>query len=211
MNNGGKLFSFEGDMSDNDKQDRRVLRTRKHLRKALMQLIDEKGYDAVTIQDITERADLGRTTFYLHYQSKDELFLDHHEGFAEMMQINTINREQLLSDEPQAEYVTFLQEISENRELFRTIVGAKDADYIMRGVAEQLQRNLENSLQQIFSTQPKIPVDILTRYTVSAQLSLIEWWMTQRNDYTPYQICEMLHRLQRAAICDAYGVKYDNM
>ncbi len=81
----------------------------------------------------------------------------------------------------------------------------------MRGVAEQLQGNLENSLQQIFSTQPKIPLDILARYTVSAQLSLIEWWMTQRNEYTPYQICEMLHRLQRATIYDAYEVKQNSM
>lgn len=196
-------------MSDNDKQDRRVLRTRKHLRQALMQLIDEKGYDAVTIQDITERADLGRTTFYLHYQNKDELFLDHHEGFAEMMQINTISREQLMSDDPQAEYVNFLQELYENQDLYRTIIEAKDADYIMRGVAEQLQGNLENSLRKIFTTQPKIPLDIVARYTVSAQLSLIEWWMTQRNEYSPYQICEMLHRLQGAAICDAYEVKRD--
>ena len=63
-------------MSD-EKTDRRIQRTRELLRKALMELIDEKGYDAVTIQDITERANLGRTTFYLHYQSKEDLFLDH--------------------------------------------------------------------------------------------------------------------------------------
>lgn len=193
-------------MSHNDKQDRRVQRTRKLLRNALMQLVDEKGYDAVTIQDITERANLGRTTFYLHYQSKDELFLDHHEGFADMMRINILSRERLLSDEPQAEYVAFLQEISESRDLYITIVQAKDAKQIMRGVAEQLQRNLENSLREIFTTQPKIPIEILVRYTVNAQLSLIEWWVIQRNEYTAHQIGQMLHRLQRATIYDAYEV-----
>lgn len=198
-------------MSDKDKQDRRVQRTRRHLREALMTLIDEKGYDVVTIHDITERADLGRTTFYLHYQSKDELFLDHHKGFAEMMQINAISREQLLNDEPQPEYVMFLQELNDNQDLYRTIIQAKDADYIMLGVATQLQRNLESSLRTIFSNEPKIPLEILTRYTINAQLSLIEWWMTQRNGYSAYQLCEMLHRLQRATICDAYEVKpYDS-
>ena len=192
-------------MSD-DKQDRRVQRTRKLLRRALMELIDEKGYDAITIQDITERANLGRTTFYLHYQSKDELFLDHHAGFAEMMHINQLSRDELFGDEPQSEYVTFLQEMKDNRDLYLAIIEAKESDYIMRGVASQLKRNLEKSLGAIFLAQSKIPVEILTHYIVTAQLSTIEWWMTRRNDYTAYQICQMLHRLQRAAICDAYQV-----
>ncbi len=58
------------------KSDRRVSRTRRSLREALMSLILEKGYDAVTIEDITTRADTGRTTFYLHYRDKEELLLE---------------------------------------------------------------------------------------------------------------------------------------
>lgn len=72
------------------RQDRRVQRTRRHLREALMQLILERGYDAVTIEDITERADLGRTTFYLHYRDKEELLLESIEATAQELyqQIN---------------------------------------------------------------------------------------------------------------------------
>ena len=54
------------------KMDRRVERTRESLQKALIELIAEQGYDSITIQEIVDRADLGRTTFYLHYNSKDE-------------------------------------------------------------------------------------------------------------------------------------------
>ena len=57
------------------KTDRRVERTRELLQKALIDLIPERGYDAITIQDIVDRANVGRTTFYLHYNSKDELFM----------------------------------------------------------------------------------------------------------------------------------------
>ncbi|MFN8375405.1 MAG: helix-turn-helix domain-containing protein [Anaerolineae bacterium] len=60
------------------REDRRVDRTRALLQQALMELIREKGYDAVTIQDITDRANVGRATFYLHYPSKDALFLSSH-------------------------------------------------------------------------------------------------------------------------------------
>jgi AcrR family transcriptional regulator len=53
--------------------DRRIQRTRQLLRNALFALIIERGYESIAIQDITERANLGRATFYLHYQDKEEL------------------------------------------------------------------------------------------------------------------------------------------
>src|SRR5258708_14782425 len=57
------------------KTDKRVERTRKLLQTALIDLIGERGYDAITIQDIVDRANVGRTTFYLHYNSKEHLFM----------------------------------------------------------------------------------------------------------------------------------------
>ena len=60
------------------KTDRRVQRTRELLQKTLIELITERGYDAITIQDIVDRANIGRTTFYLHYNSKDELLMSCH-------------------------------------------------------------------------------------------------------------------------------------
>ncbi len=53
--------------------DRRVQRTRKLLRESMMALILEEGYDAISIQDITDKANLGRATFYLHFKDKDEV------------------------------------------------------------------------------------------------------------------------------------------
>ena len=59
----------------NDNIDRRVQRTRQLLNEALMALIVEKGYDAITVQNLIDRANLGRSTFYAHYQDKDDLLL----------------------------------------------------------------------------------------------------------------------------------------
>lgn len=53
--------------------DRRVRRTRRRLKEALLALIDEQGYEGITIEDITGRADVGRSTFYSHYTSKEDL------------------------------------------------------------------------------------------------------------------------------------------
>jgi AcrR family transcriptional regulator len=53
--------------------DRRVMRTRKTLKQALISLILEKGYEVITIKDICDTANVGRATFYAHYKSKDDL------------------------------------------------------------------------------------------------------------------------------------------
>ena len=55
--------------------DRRVQRTRQLLQEALVTLILEKGYEAVTVQDLIDRANVGRSTFYAHFRDKEELFL----------------------------------------------------------------------------------------------------------------------------------------
>src|SRR5215831_9760971 len=57
-------------------QDRRVKRTQNLLAKALISLTLEKGYEAITIRDITERADVGYATFFRHYHDKDALLHD---------------------------------------------------------------------------------------------------------------------------------------
>src|SRR5215213_10781775 len=64
-----------------NKTDRRIQRTRLALRAALLELTKEKGYDSISVEEITERANVGRATFYLHYKDKEDLLL---EEFSEM-------------------------------------------------------------------------------------------------------------------------------
>src|SRR5262245_22263068 len=86
------------------KPDRRVQRTRELLQKALLELIDEHGYESITIQDIADRANVARTTFYVHYHSKDDLFLSCHESIVSEFQsgllyAHPLSRKELLSPE----------------------------------------------------------------------------------------------------------------
>ena len=67
------------------KEDRRVGRTRRLMHEALMALIVEKGYETVTVQDILDRADVGRSTFYAHYRDKDELLLSSFEHLRTLL------------------------------------------------------------------------------------------------------------------------------
>src|SRR5258707_5092881 len=89
--------------------DRRVQRTKTTLYSVLMTLVGEKPFDKITVQEILERANLGRTTFYAHFQSKEDLFLSSH---AEI--IRTISRSFFAADgtlraEPSPELLMFLE------------------------------------------------------------------------------------------------------
>jgi AcrR family transcriptional regulator len=82
------------------KTDRRVQRRRELRQKALIQLISERGYNAITIQDIAGRANVGCTTFYLHYSSQDELFTSCHQAIVSEFHIgplHPLSREEPLS------------------------------------------------------------------------------------------------------------------
>src|SRR5689334_7156318 len=71
--------------SGGKKTDRRILRTRDRLGDALIALIQEKPFDQVTVQEVLDRAGVGRSTFYLHYRDKDDLFLSDAEDFLDAM------------------------------------------------------------------------------------------------------------------------------
>src|SRR5688572_17173346 len=68
-----------------DKHDRRSQRTRQLLSTAFVQLLREKGYSAITVSNIIERADVGRSTFYSHYRDKDDLFVSELDRVIEVL------------------------------------------------------------------------------------------------------------------------------
>ncbi len=191
-----------------DKMDRRVQRTRQLLRGSLVQLIKERGYDNITIQDITDHANLGRTTFYLHYQSKEDLLLDHHADMHTHFNLAVLSGDELLGETPQPQMVEFLHLLTQNRPMYHAIRAAKESEIVLRGIHEQMTASLQNSLKISFpNTEPLLPMDVLTEYIIGAQLSLIHWWMTNRTVYNALQLATMLQRLRRIAVCEAYPAK----
>src|SRR5689334_8173006 len=79
--------------------DRRVQRSRALLQQALIDLIGERRYADITVQDIVDRANVGRTTFYLHFPSKDDLFLSCHEAILSEFQLGADQRHPVSRDE----------------------------------------------------------------------------------------------------------------
>lgn len=193
------------------KTDRRVQRTRELLQKALIELIGERGYDAITIQDIADRANVGRTTFYVHYNSKDELFMSCHKAIVSEFRIGALHplsRAELLSPEAPPGLTSAYQHLEEARARLYQIFQGKDGLLILRRMRDWNAREIEANLRAAFAeSNSTIPFDVLANYLAGAQIALLQWWLEKRRPHTLENLAQTFHRLQRAAIRDAFGLK----
>jgi AcrR family transcriptional regulator len=180
------------------KLDRRVQRTRKLLRDAMMSLILEEGYDAISIQDITEKANLGRATFYLHFKDKDELLLDVIEQFIEdfMAQVPQISQAQWRLDDTKA--ITRLFDFAaEHYDLYRILIigsgGITAANQLRHSVAENIAGIIQKEIDEQ-GAQPVIPVDFIANHFAGSLLATIYWWLDSDLAYSAEEMAEMFQK-----------------
>lgn len=169
--------------------DRRVRRTRAALRDALLDLMAERGYDAVTVQDIIDRADVGRSTFYNHYTDKDALLRD---GFADLRTIVTPPDGTATGTRAILRFsLPLLRHVHEQRRLVRALFGHGAAP-----VVRQIESLLVGVVREDLAGHPaRVPVDALARYVVAAHLALMEWWLTEQPRLQPEEVDHIFHAL----------------
>jgi len=184
------------------KPDRRVSRTRRQLRKALMELILQRGYNTVTIEDITERADLGRTTFYLHYRDKEELLLESLEEIAEELKIQVEQTASLPNDASgvRANPVSVVfRQVDANRDLYRIILqgagGIKAASRIRDIIEESAIDFFSRNLSGFASAPPEVPKGVMAGYFASAMMGFIGLWLDKELPYTGDEAADLFRKL----------------
>ncbi len=189
------------------KSDRRVKRTRRLLREAFIRLIHERGYDAVTVQEIVDRASVGRATFYLHYGSKEDLLISCHEEVVDRFGICPPSPEELLAAEPPAAMVEAYRHLEEARALLAPLLQgyAKDSAAILRRMRESSARKIEVGLRSAFpDSESSVPLELVANFLAGAQLGLLQWWLEKRRDSGPDDLARAFHRLRRAVILAAF-------
>jgi AcrR family transcriptional regulator len=193
------------------KNDRRIQRTRKLLQDTLIGLMQERGYDTITVQEIVDEANLGRTTFYLHYNNKDELFLSCHESilgeFEGALWAHPLSRDELLAPQPPSGLFAVFEHLKAAWGQLEPIFQSRDGELILRHIRDGSVREVETNLRTIFAdVESAIPLEVLAAYLVGAKFALFQWWLEKRRPYTTEQLAHAFHRLQRAAIRDAFGL-----
>ena len=197
---------------DKEHGDRRVRRTRRALHEALRSLILQRGYDHVTVQDLIDRADVGRATFYAHFRDKDDLLMS---GFEEMRKSL---RQQLVAsaraqEEPSGEGLGFARALFDHaaghRREYRAHVGSRSGRAMLTFVHKELASLMRAHLDEIIArrrVKPVVPLEITTHYVVSALVALLTWWLENDLPYTSEHMGRTFECMTGPAVAAALGV-----
>jgi AcrR family transcriptional regulator len=177
------------------KADRRSQRTSRLVSSAFAELLVEKPYDEILVQDILDRADIGRTTFYAHYFDKEDV-------------LDSIIEQQLSMFTHQIAHSTARQQVVPSLELFEHIYQSPHQHLraLMRGRAgeplwEALQTALSRAIESALSTlcaekrSPSIPLPVVSQYLAGAFLTLLKWWVAADMPYPPEQMESIFQQL----------------
>ena len=172
--------------------DRRVLRTRRLLREALIDLILQRGWDAVTVLDVCHRADVGRSTFYAHFGDKEDLLVS---GFDDLHQaMHAIRRDagDFAFVEP------LIDHARENLRLFRAVVGKHSGQTVQRRFREVVMGLVEAELTR--SRTPAARRETAARYIAGGFVELLTWWLDRPGTVKPAELARTFRDLARSTI-----------
>ncbi|NLB71367.1 MAG: TetR/AcrR family transcriptional regulator [Chloroflexi bacterium] len=185
------------------KVDRRINKTKAALKKSLHTLILEKGYDEISIQEITDHADLGRATFYLHYQDKDELFGDILQDITntyfqtlspQEIHTNTFLDEKILEGifNYSKEYASLFNKLNDGRS---GVVGFRLLTQIVRKeIAKKLQMSADDDLMTLCK------LTLTENYLAGATLTLVFWWLENNMPIPSKSMSQLLAKANLACI-----------
>jgi AcrR family transcriptional regulator len=190
------------------KIDRRVRRTRDVLGDALVELMHEKPFPDITVQQVLDRAGVSRSTFYTHYRDKNDLFLSDVEDFLELMAFH-LSRQGDTSNRV-APVRELFAHIAEWREFHGVLVKAgKIRDFLELGqgyfarAIEQRLAELENGRLARSAGRGRPASTALAQMFAGALLSLLTWWITSGTRGTPAELDELYHRMVWSGIHDS--------
>jgi AcrR family transcriptional regulator len=175
--------------------DQRIERTRERLGNAYVALIHEKPIEDVTVQDVLERASVGRSTFYLHFRDKNDLLLSQLEKFLEMMSTSlSMRKEESHRIVPVAE---LFAHIENQKKLYRILGDAGRLNdffdlaqgYFARGIEQRLTESRR------LSKLPQPEMGARASALAGSLLLLLRWWLDRGAKEPPQAMDELFHRM----------------
>lgn len=181
--------------SQRRKPDERIRRTHERLGGALTELMREKPIDDITVQEVLDRASVGRSTFYLHFRDKDDLLLSQLEKFLEMMSTAlSTQKEVSLRVVPVAE---LFAHIGSQRKIYRALAESGRLNDFFDLAEGYFARGIERRLRESERLPKLSPREVTARsFALSGSLlSLLRWWIDQGGKQSPRELDELFHRM----------------
>lgn len=178
---------------------RRRQQTRKLLIDTTVQLVLDRGYENITIQDITDRADLGRGTFYIHFKDKGDVLWTAIQDLIGEMEAEA-HRQFQGKFPKQVEYYGLLnifRHAARNRDLYRVVLGGQGSavltNHVQDLMADVFRRDIENPALR--DSKAETPAEVVTQMMTGLITRLIGWWLNVDNTYSAEQMAAMTYKV----------------
>jgi AcrR family transcriptional regulator len=182
------------------KPDRRINRTRASLFHALVELMLEKRYDDITVQDIIDRADVGRSTFYAHFRDKEDLTVGNLVNILDSLTVtmdqNNPNQQNLI---PGPE---LFDHVREHFPLFRAMTSGRGLELFFQKGQEYWSARMASRLQSMLPAgqTPRVPVPLLAQHVSGTFVNLLKWWIDNKMPYSSERMTEIAQVLVMPSI-----------
>ena len=181
------------------RHERRRQQTRQRLIQAAVELLLEQGYDTMNIQAITDRADLGRGTFYIHFRDKEDIVWAAIKDLVLDLE-QQAHREFEKANPAQVEYYGLLNVFrhgEQNRDIYTVILSNKGSSILLGRLQELLAQMLLHDIRAAREKQAMnatIPEEILAQMLTGMISRLLFWWLETPNKYTAEQMAAMIYQ-----------------
>lgn len=181
--------------------DRRIIRTKRMIRDTLTELMEEKGFEGITVRELTAKAKINRGTFYLHYQDKYDLLEQSEDMILNEIEKLTyqLNPNEAINfnhqDEPFSFIVKLFELLHENSSFMKVVLGPRgDASFQVK-LKELIKKTfLQNIVANIKKEEMLVPVEFLIAYVSSAHLGVIQHWLENGMEKSPREMAMILSR-----------------
>jgi AcrR family transcriptional regulator len=186
--------------------DRRVARTRQMLQHALMSLMMKKDYEAITIAEICDAANVGRSTFYAHYTSKEDLqrsgIENHLRGLLVDRQRDALATSGHDGGRTLGFSLTMFEHARGHIDLYRALVGGRGGAVALGTIRQILSDLVRNELEPTAGKKSTdaVPRELVVQYVVGAYMAVLTWWLDGGAKLPPQLIDAMFRRLATAGV-----------
>ncbi|SEB23787.1 TetR/AcrR family transcriptional regulator [Paenibacillus sp. 276b] len=197
-------------MNESRGVDRRILRTRVMISKALLKILPQKAFTEISVVDIAEQANINRSTFYAHFLDKDDL-LDSmvNEKFQLLEQLLAERNSHLGSlpsfNEPDPIFAVLFEHILEHDEFYRVMVLINPAGNFNSRLNEVIRERFLDRISQLGMEQKEVPLDILLDHISFSTIGIIHKWLTDNKVNSPHHMALQLTRIALLGTYKAMG------
>jgi AcrR family transcriptional regulator len=190
--------------------DRRVARTRTTLQHALMSLILKKDYEAITVENICDAANVGRSTFYAHYTSKDDLKrsgLEHLRALLVDRQREALATPGHIRGRSFGFSLAMLEHARDHADIYRALSRGRGGSVALGAIRQILGDLVRDELAAAVdkNSAPAVPHELAVQYFVGAYMAVLTWWLDGGAKRPPQQIDAMFRRLAIEGVMPSHG------